>query len=374
MSNLLFEWFTTASPRQSRAVEQRLIETMLLRRAALFFGSISIVALATYARSVTQSNWPFVWIIIELVLLVIRQHLLTLGEEAKSETDPRIFSYLMLAGGLWSLVAGVGCAFCVVTGNFTLSMMAAMNVAGIQGVIASRNAAIPRYAVLVLILVGLPFLVGLYLSPIPDAGYLCLLLPVWTAGMCFVLYQNYQLNVRAIQTEILNQFLATNDALTGLPNRMALDGKLEALCSQLSLDETDEKRWFSLLYIDLDGFKAVNDNCGHAAGDIVLQKVGAAITGAVRAKDTVFRIGGDEFVVLLPDRSDQDYVELVERIQEAVAYSFDLGHGRFAQVSASIGSAQAPQHGTSPEAILLAADKALYAAKNEGEGLHRMSS
>lgn len=347
---------------------------MLLRRAALFFGSTSIIALAAYAHVVTHSNWPFVWIAVELVLLVIRLYLLTLGEQAKSESEPRIFSCLMLAGGLWSLVAGVGCAFCVVTGNFTLSMMAAMNVAGIQGVIASRNAAIPRYAVLVLLLVGFPFLVGLYLSPIPDSGYLCLLLPVWTTGMCFVLYQNYQLNVRAIQTEILNQFLATNDALTGLPNRMALDMKLEALCSRLSLDETEQNLWFSLLYIDLDGFKAVNDNCGHAAGDIVLQKVGSVIMSAVRSKDTVFRIGGDEFVVLLPGSFDQSCVELVERIQHAVTYSFDLGHGRVAQVSASVGSAQAPQHGTSPEGILLAADKALYAAKNEGEGLHRMST
>jgi diguanylate cyclase (GGDEF)-like protein len=340
VSNLIFEWFSSASPRQSRAVEQRLIEAMLLRRAALFFGSISIISLAIYARAVTGSNWPFVWIAIEVVLLVVRQRLIISGQKANSEPASRIFPSLMLTGALWSLVAGIGCAFCVVTGNVTLSMMAAMNVAGIQGVIASRNAATPRYAVFVLVLIGLPFLAGLYLSPIPDSGYLCLLLPVWTAGMCFVLYQNYQLNVRAIQTEILNQFLATNDALTGLPNRMALDRKLEDLCSRLSLDAMDQKLWFSLLYIDLDGFKAVNDGCGHAEGDIVLQKVGQAIQAAVRAQDTVFRIGGDEFVVLLPDCSAEICEELVGRIQHSVTFSFDLDDGRRVQVSASVGSAR----------------------------------
>lgn len=373
MGRFIYDWLLSASPRQPLAVEERLVETMLVRKGSLFFGSISIIALAAYAHIVTDSIWPTIWVCIEVFLLVVRLRLIEQGETQKHEKPRFIYYCLLVAGATWSFVTGIGSALCVATGDVTLSIMAGMNVAGIFGAIASRNAAIPRYALMVLLFVAVPFFVGLFFSPIPHAGVLCALLPVWTIGMYVVLLQNYHLNVRAIQAELTNRFLATNDMLTGLPNRVALDDKLSVLCDRLQLDSSNQEYRFTLLCLDLDGFKAVNDEWGHAAGDILLQHVSEAIQKVLRAEDSVFRIGGDEFVVLVPNCSSDVFKELVKRIIGAVAYSFDLGGGQLAQVSASVGSAKAPENGISPEKLLDAADKALYSAKSAGKGVHRES-
>lgn len=130
----------------------------------------------------------------------------------------------------------------------------------------------------------------------------------------------------------------------------------------------------AVLCLDLDGFKRVNDTQGHDGGDALLRELSARLTGALRAEDTVSRVGGDEFVVMLPNVQSADYSEIVARkIIERVSERYALAKGE-ARIGTSVGIAMYPTHGSSDEALLKAADAALYRAKAAGKGQYRIAS
>ncbi len=156
---------------------------------------------------------------------------------------------------------------------------------------------------------------------------------------------------------------ALHDALTGLPNRLLLMDRLgQAVQVCHRTDQT-----LAVCFIDLDGFKLVNDHHGHAAGDRLLQCIAQRLQLALRARDTVARVGGDEFVMLLPElRSREEAQEIVDRLVAAVAPPVELPDGAVAAVRASVGIAVWPDDGRSEESLLAAADRAMYADKSAG--------
>jgi diguanylate cyclase (GGDEF)-like protein/PAS domain S-box-containing protein len=157
-------------------------------------------------------------------------------------------------------------------------------------------------------------------------------------------------------------FQATHDALTGLPDRLLLRDRLEQGVARL--DRHDAK--LGVLFIDLDGFKAVNDAHGHAVGDTVLVEVARRIAGAVRPGDTAARVGGDEFVVVADDVDEVRSLAIAERVAGAVATPIDLD-GTEVTLGASIGVTLAGP-GEVVDDILNRADQAMYRAKRrEGE-------
>jgi diguanylate cyclase (GGDEF)-like protein/PAS domain S-box-containing protein len=165
--------------------------------------------------------------------------------------------------------------------------------------------------------------------------------------------------------------LAFRDPLTHLPNRRLLQDRL-------SLAVAASSRSASLLAVcslDLDGFKAVNDRCGHQAGDEVLVAVAGRLQQAVRANDTVARLGGDEFVLLLADLHDpQEAKDAAARALESVCQPIPLACGDSAQVSASIGIAYCPHDAVEAADLLRLSDAAMYEAKRRGRNqfvLHR---
>ncbi len=151
---------------------------------------------------------------------------------------------------------------------------------------------------------------------------------------------------------------AVRDPLTGLANRTLLEERLRAVLAR----DARSGQSTAVLFLDLDGFKAVNDEHGHAAGDVVLKTVAQRLMAAVRPSDTVARIGGDEFVVLVEGATDKGIAGLVERIGVVASErvpTLDL------QVGVSIGVALAHAGNGEPQALLAAADRAMYAAKND---------
>jgi diguanylate cyclase (GGDEF)-like protein/PAS domain S-box-containing protein len=158
------------------------------------------------------------------------------------------------------------------------------------------------------------------------------------------------------------EYVAHHDVLTGLPNRMLLTAHL---------DEGAEKarragRLLAVLFIDIDGFKSINDRLGHQVGDRALVEIGQRMLGNLRDTDTVARVGGDEFVILLPDLSDAAECELSAiRLLKAIAEPIDVEGYRF-DLSASIGIALYPDHGDDTDSLLRRADEAMYAAKRNG--------
>jgi diguanylate cyclase (GGDEF)-like protein/PAS domain S-box-containing protein len=155
------------------------------------------------------------------------------------------------------------------------------------------------------------------------------------------------------------RYLAQYDALTRLPNRQLFHDRLASALVRAARNTGG----FSLLYLDLDKFKQVNDVHGHAAGDLLLHEVARRLSGCVREADTAARIGGDEFAVLLEDvHSLEDATRVAEKIFDALSLPVNAGNLTLRSIP-SIGIAMYPQHGASAQHLLKYADAAMYQAK-----------
>jgi diguanylate cyclase (GGDEF)-like protein len=164
-------------------------------------------------------------------------------------------------------------------------------------------------------------------------------------------------------TEERLRHLATHDDLTGLPNRALLSDRLRMALAQARRIGIG----FSVLAIDLDGFKKVNDALGHAVGDALLRVAGARFRDVLRNVDTLARVGGDEFVAVLPAAVDPEELQIVaRRMISTTQLPFEID-GQVLYVSASIGAATYPQHGDNEVKLLAHADTALYRAKETGK-------
>ena len=165
------------------------------------------------------------------------------------------------------------------------------------------------------------------------------------------------------------------DPLTGLPNRALFEDRLmhaAARSERAARDGTGRSiDKLAVLFIDLDGFKPVNDSLGHSAGDQVLKQAAARLCQAARKSDTVARIGGDEFVLLMEDVAGAEDCEVVaRRLVEALATPFDIA-GRQVEISGSVGVAVYPDHGLADK-LVSHADAAMYAAKRAGGNTHKL--
>lgn len=163
-------------------------------------------------------------------------------------------------------------------------------------------------------------------------------------------------------------YYAAHDPLTGLPNRVLLQDRLERSCVQHARHGTH----FAVGFLDLDHFKQVNDSHGHAAGDQLLKRVSRRLLTALRASDTVCRLAGDEFVLLFADvEHSEDLAPLVQKILDSVTQPYRLGEGPespVVNVAASMGLAVFPEHGQDPQTLMSHADQAMYLAKRGGRG------
>ncbi len=159
------------------------------------------------------------------------------------------------------------------------------------------------------------------------------------------------------------QFLATHDALTGLPNRLMFNQLLNHAIHSAKRHE----RRFAVLFIDLDRFKNINDTLGHEAGDQLLEKIASRLRQALRAVDVIARLGGDEFVVLVEEVDDANQVPIVARkILSAVMKPMVLAGQEF-RMTASIGISMFPKDGADGQSLMKNADIAMYFAKEEGK-------
>lgn len=164
--------------------------------------------------------------------------------------------------------------------------------------------------------------------------------------------------------------LAFNDPLTRLPNRIIFEDRLSKAIERAKR----HKKRVAVVFIDLDGFKQINDQRGHAAGDRILIATGQRLMSAVRASDTVARIGGDEFTVVLEDlETDAEVHGLADKILGAVSAPM-ASEDKTYQVGASLGISIYPEHARTLDTLIHLADQAMYAAKAEGTNLYRIGA
>ncbi|MBK4737623.1 diguanylate cyclase domain-containing protein [Noviherbaspirillum pedocola] len=183
------------------------------------------------------------------------------------------------------------------------------------------------------------------------------------------------LRVRLLYREMMeraeaNRAMAMHDALTGLPNRRML---LERMDNAILMARRND-RHMAALYIDLDRFKEVNDHLGHAGGDLLLQQVASRLANCVRQTDTVGRLGGDEFLMVLTEvRLPGEAAVPAAKIVRSLSEPFLIA-GRHAGISASVGIAVYPEHGSTTAELLSVADAALYGMKLDGRNGFRFAS
>ncbi len=194
----------------------------------------------------------------------------------------------------------------------------------------------------------------------------------WIESMCVPIYDdsnqmvgalgvNRDITDRILEAERLHH-LAHYDQLTKIPNRYLLLDRVTHLIEQSKRNTAN----FALLYIDLDKFKIINDTKGHAFGDQVLIEVALRLKQSVRNSDTIARIGGDEFVLLLENITNKNAVtQIVETLNKTLNRIFHINDEGF-EIRCSIGVAIYPDQGTTTDTLLAVADKAMYKAKQGG--------
>lgn len=241
--------------------------------------------------------------------------------------------------------------------------------------IVARISIRPTICVISLLLATVPTVIALAVhafdpSEIPLHGQLfviesCLVAMIAALSLQTVAHL-YRSAVEHLTAEHDMALLAKFDALTGLANRLLLRERFQA--SSVAAEQLGDR--LALHFIDLDGFKGVNDGLGHLAGDAVLQQVARRLEGLVRSEDTVARLGGDEFVVLQTRvRYEDEAGMLARRIirQLSMPYQAD---GHSVRISASVGIAMMPDFGRELEGLIACADAALYRCKGSGKGKH----
>ena len=163
---------------------------------------------------------------------------------------------------------------------------------------------------------------------------------------------------------------ANHDSLTGLPNRLLLEDRLE----QGLLEAKREGKMLGVMFLDLDGFKGVNDQYGHDAGDMLLREVAERLCYCVRQSDTVARIGGDEFVIVLLKIKEIDNISIIaHKILDTIQEDFIIS-GTSLRIGVSIGVSIFPKDGVLAEELLQYADEAMYRSKKAGKNTYRLAA
>ncbi|MBP1934439.1 sensor domain-containing diguanylate cyclase [Ammoniphilus resinae] len=162
--------------------------------------------------------------------------------------------------------------------------------------------------------------------------------------------------------------MAYQDPLTHLPNRRSVE---ERLTATIKHGQNGTQESFSVLFLDLDGFKSVNDTFGHDIGDLLLQEVASRLKHCIRKMDIVGRLAGDEFIILLPQTHQEKAIEVSQRIIDELQNPFHIHHHQL-RVTTSIGISLFPEHGQDVKTLMKHADDAMYLAKKYGKNKYHL--
>lgn len=359
----LTRWLVDAGPGIPDDIRQALIASLFSGLPVFFGGAVNVIAVAGAIALKTQKPVFIAWFVFELVICTARLVALVIARRAALEGRRTPTDLYLLLGLAWSCGVGYGVLTTMASGDWLIASAACLSGAAMVGGICLRNFGAPRLAsAMILTSIG-PSLAGAALSGEPLYFIVFIQAPMYFFAMSAGAFRLNKMLVTSMLAERENDHRARHDSLTGLPNRHGLVNVANARLAAAR----GSGRPLSLLFVDLDGFKAVNDTYGHAAGDTLLKLVAERLRQMLRADDVAARIGGDEFVMLVDDREEAETLALAQTLIAEVSSSYDLGGGLQANIGLSIGIAMAPEHGESIEALLAAADAALYEAKSQGK-------
>lgn len=343
--------------------------------APLCVAAVVGAALASLAVLRVPTPVMLAWLCADLALTFVRlMSMLVMRRAVRGPALPLdpgfpLTDLYVLSSMLWCTQIGCGVGLCMASADPVLVPFACLATTGFVGGLAARNPGAPRMTVLQMISVVVPFAIGAVLSGQPWLLALCGLAPLYVVAVAAVNGRLHTDYVALLSAERALRQQAFHCGLTGLPNRTFLN---HAMIAALEGDGSEEEHALALLYLDLDGFKTVNDTYGHAAGDLLLQLVARRLKDLAMTTDVVARLGGDEFAVLLSGPRAVSAELMAGMIISAVGLPYDLGGDTLVRIGVSVGIAERDPDASDSHSLLANADRALYAAKKQGKGtFHR---
>lgn len=298
---------------------------------------------------------------IDVILVAFRIRVLHLAANAAAAGRPTPTDLYLFTATCWYALLGAMAFMAMYSDLVPLQLLAIGYVIGMIGPICARNYAAPRYALMAVMLCELPLVAGAAFSGDRWMLIMALQTPLLLYVVITVTRRFQTIAVTALWGEYENRHRARHDPLTGLLNRLGL---VEALNAASGV--------FTMYFLDLDGFKQINDSFGHTVGDKILSAVAARLLSIVRTEDIVCRLGGDEFVILASNMSPGLGAIFAERIVRGItdeAYLIDnIGP---LSVGVSVGYACMPEDSCGNDDLHQKTDTALYEAKAAGRGTHR---
>lgn len=324
-------------------------------------GVLNTIAVALLATLRHPSSAFRFWLALELVVCITRFLVLARDRRAAATGRRTLTDLYVLLGLIWAGSVGYGAYITIMSGDWVSATLAYLSAAAMVGGICFRNFAAPRLVAGMILLSLGPCMVGAVLSGEPILLITLFQIPFYLVAMTMAAIKLNSMLVTTMQAERDNDHRARHDPLTGLANRMGLE------------TEYDRRRAMggpagrqAVFYLDLDGFKQVNDTHGHVAGDHLLVAVAERLRSVAVEDMLVSRIGGDEFVLLAAEMEAAATRQLSEAVVTAVADAYEIDG-----VTMSIGVSVGVAFSRPDETLRMAmhkADRALYASKSAGGG------
>lgn len=358
----LTRWLADTGPDVPMDIRFALVAGLFGTMPIFIAGVFNTVAVSLLV-AIRIPTWPFIlWCAFDILCCAARFAVLLIARRRAARHEPTPTDLYILLGVAWAAGIGFGAFISLTSGDWVAATLVCLTATAMVGGTCFRNFGAPRMAGVMIVLTLGPctFATPFLSEPILLIGFVQL--PFFIYSMSRAAFGLNTMLVATMQAEREHAFQAKHDMLTGLPNRVGLGQALDA-----SLTRYDGSRPLALIYLDLDGFKAVNDTHGHKAGDRLLQLVSDRLRRLVRSGDLVARIGGDEFIVLSEQVGGGPLKRLGDRIVREISHPYDLDDEIRVTIGASVGIARAPDHGLDLESLMSAADKALYQAKSTGK-------
>jgi len=355
-------WLADAGPGVPHDIRAALTAA-LFGTLPVFAGGVINTLLVSAVIAARVATIPFiVWFALELTICTSRLAVLLIAR-SRARRQRRTPTDLYLALGIaWSASVGYGVCISLASGDWVAATLACLSAAAMVGGICIRNFCAPRLATAMILTSIGPCVIGVVLARQPLLYVVLAQVPLYVGAMTAAAFKLNKMLVATMRAERENNHRAQHDVLTGLLNRAGIADAMKSLMAP-----QNERPSLALFFLDLDGFKTVNDSFGHAAGDRMLKMVGDRLITLLRPHDAAARIGGDEFVVLVNCLSEDGAMLFAQQTVAMLAGAYEIGDGMSATIGVSIGIAIAPQHGTDISDLLAVADAALYEAKLSGK-------
>ena len=354
-------WLTYAGPDVPEEIRIALIGSLYGTLPIFFGGVINTIAVSVLIGLRLQTLPFLLWCAFEIICCLTRLVVLIVSQRRAAEGKSTPTDLYLILGIVWAAGVGFGTFISLTSGDWVAATLACLSAAAMVGGICFRNFGAPRMAALMIVLtLGVCCFAAPFLGE-PIMLIVFMQIPFYLFSMTAAAFRLNRMLISTMKAEREHEFQARHDALTGLPNRSGLAKALDLHAGG------DQSRRLALIYLDLDGFKAINDTHGHMAGDRLLQLVAARMRETLRSGDIVARIGGDEFVVLSEPATPEQSLAFGERLIREISRPYELDDKHIVTIGASVGIALAPDHGREMTSLLAAADDALYQAKSDGK-------